>query len=99
MILDGDFYNPGTPPSEHNMDAYMQTPVLDLSDYQDVKLHFQYAFRYCCDANEIDMNVGISIDGGNSFTNIDFRDGLEVNRVSVNAINKNINISNIVGGQ
>jgi len=99
MILDGDFYNPGTPPSEHKMDAYMQTPVLDLSDYQDVKLHFQYAFRYCCNANDIEMNVGVSTDGGNTFTNIDFRDRLEVNRASVNAINKNINISNIAGGQ
>jgi len=99
MILDGDFYNPGTPPSEHDMDAYMQTPVLDLSSYQDVKLHFQYAFRYCCDASEIEMNVRVSTDGGTTFTNIDFRDGLEVNRVSVNAVNKNINISNIAGGQ
>ncbi|MFN4123263.1 MAG: T9SS type A sorting domain-containing protein [Flavobacteriales bacterium] len=100
MILDGDFNNPGNPPSEVRMNAWMQTPVLDLTDYIDVKLHFQYAFRFCCNAGDVRMEVQISTDGGTTFPNIiDFREGIQVNIASANAINRNFNITNIVSGQ
>jgi hypothetical protein len=100
MILDGDLKNPGNPPSETPMNAWMQTPVLDLSGFQDVKLHFQYAFRFCCNPTTLRMEVQISTDGGQTFPNIiDFREGIPVNIASANPINRNFNISNIVAGQ
>jgi len=99
MILDGDFNNPGAPSTYRKMDAYIQTPVLDLTGYPDVMLRYQQFFRYCCNEGEIKILVQISTNGGSTFTDFDARDGVRVNATSVNAAQKVLNISAIAGGQ
>jgi hypothetical protein len=99
MILDGDFYNPGAPSTYRKMDAYIQTPVLNLSGYPDVMLRYQQFFRYCCNESEIKILVQVSTNGGVNFTDFDTRDGVRVNSTSVNAAQKALNISALAGGQ
>jgi len=102
MILDGDFYNiidanEGTF-NTFNLKAFMQTPVLDLSEHTNIKLHFQTHFRFF--GNATSMQIFISKDGGTTFNDsISFKEGLRSGFRSFNALNLNYNISNIAGGQ
>lgn len=97
MLLDGDFYNPGNPPSTNAMDSYFQSPVLDLTGVPYVLLRWQQAFRYCCNAADINMRIQVSGNGGLSFVDFDIRDNRPVNQASANPELKELNISAVAG--
>jgi hypothetical protein len=98
MILDGDFCNPGTPPSENVLDAYLISPVIDLSNHMYAEVVFYHSFRFCC-AGNASFNLEVSIDGGNEWRAYDVKDGIAVNASSPDPIRKSVNISAFAGGQ
>jgi hypothetical protein len=98
MILDGDFCNPGNPPSQEILDAYLVSPSINLSNHLFAEVVFYHSFRFCCAGNAA-FTMQISIDGGNEWTSIDVRDGIAVNVSSADPLRKSVNISAIAGGQ
>lgn len=105
MSLRGDFYNTPMPPTPVDMDAYFQTPAIDLSAYPSVVLRFEQMLRYCCSANN-PFKVFVSNDGVN-WTEFNVTNGTSVNQTNVAvsagvadpAEQVEVNISSVAGGQ
>jgi hypothetical protein len=98
MILDGDFCNPGQPPSEEILDAYLISPSINLTNHLYVEIEFYHYYRYCC-ANNAAFTLQVSIDGGSEWFSYDIKDGLAVNSGSADPVRKTVNISSIAGGK
>jgi hypothetical protein len=98
MILDGDFCNPGQPPSQTILDAYLISPAMDLTTHPFVEVVFYHSLRYCC-ANNTAFTLQVSVDGGTEWISYDIKDGLATNAASADPVRKSVNISPVAGGQ
>ncbi|HET6245602.1 MAG: T9SS type A sorting domain-containing protein [Bacteroidetes bacterium] len=111
MILDGDSANtpqswfgsgqlPGSMGTNSNVvNAYLESPIINFSDYPGVILTFQHAFRYCCSNANIVLELEVSNDGGSTWTTFNLRDQINANTPTTNALTKSINISAVAGNQ
>ncbi|MBA3899522.1 MAG: T9SS type A sorting domain-containing protein [Bacteroidetes bacterium] len=103
MLLDGDACNPGAAAGFQDVDATLQSPVIDLTNKPNAVLTFQHGFRWCCTAASVKFEVEISGDGGNSWTSYDVMDKVQSNITAGTGtaapLTKSINISAIAGGQ
>ena len=101
MILDSDYCNAdnyyNNDPYEY-VDAYIQTPAIDLSEYSSVGLRFEHFFRFCCNPEIIELNVMVS-NNGTDWVEFDVSDGLLPNNISANPVIELINISAVAGGR
>jgi hypothetical protein len=96
LILDADYIN--TPYDPYNIkviDAYVQSPAIDLSDHEYVFLEFFHYFRYFSGAQLV---VSVSNDG-DTWVDWDVKGDVPVNQHSQNPIHEVINISEVAGGQ
>jgi hypothetical protein len=97
MIFDADFAQGGqitaANPAEV-MSGYIQTPVLDMSSLENVKVDFNQYFRYCC-AQLSPLSVQVSNDGGATFTEFNATGILitSANQLSANPLNTIIDVS------
>jgi hypothetical protein len=96
MILDSDLATSLNPVGLVT-DAWIQSPPIDLSDYERVQLRFQHNFRYCCSPGQVQIVAEVSTDGEN-WTTWDVRNGYAPNNTSPNPIHKVINISEAAAG-
>lgn len=96
MILDTDLATSLNPDGLLS-DAWIQSPPIDLSDYERVQLRFQHNFRYCCSPAQVELVAEVSTDGEN-WTSWDVRNGLAPNNTSANPLNQVINISSVAAG-
>ncbi len=96
MILDSDLAT-SLNPDGLVTDAWIQSPPIDLSDYERVQLRFQHNFRYCCSPGQVEIVAEVSTDGEN-WTTWDVRNGYAPNNTSPNPIHKVINISEVAAG-
>ena len=96
MILDSDLAT-SLNPDGLVTDAWIQSPPIDLSDYERVQLRFQHNFRYCCSPGQVEIVAEVSTDGEN-WTTWDLRNGYAPNNTSPNPIHKAINISEVAAG-
>lgn len=98
MILDSDLCNiDGEDLGYETVDAYIESPAINLSEYNSVGLRFEHFFRYCCDPSLIEQNVLISNDGEN-WAEFDVTHNLAPNNLSDNPQITVLNISAIAGG-
>ena len=96
MILDSDLAT-SLNPDGLVTDAWIQSPPIDLSNYEKVQLRFQHNFRYCCSPGQVQIVAEVSTDGEN-WTTWDVRNGYAPNNTSPNPIHKAINISDVAAG-
>jgi hypothetical protein len=80
------------------MDAFFQTPKIDLTGKTDVKVSFQHYFRYCCSASTFTYKVQVSNDS-TTWTDFDVASNVLVNAASANPLKTSINISAAAGNQ
>ena len=103
MIFDADLAQGGqitaANPAEV-MSGYIQTPVLDMSSLENVKVDFNQYFRYCC-AQLSPLSVQVSNDGGATFTEFGATGILitSANQLSANPLNTIIDVSCIAALQ
>ncbi len=97
MILDTDLATSQNPDGLFS-DAWIQSPPIDLSEYERIQLRFQHNYRYCCSPAQVEMVAEVSTDGEN-WTSWDVRNGLAPNNTSANPVNQVINISHVAAGQ
>ncbi|MCB0430167.1 MAG: T9SS type A sorting domain-containing protein [Flavobacteriales bacterium] len=102
MLLFGDKYNSDASCtntiSGTFMDAFIQTPAIDLSGYTSLQLNFQQAFRYCCSSIYSHLSVFVSNDSIN-WTEFDVTDGIGANVASSIPVYKSINITAVAANQ
>ncbi len=79
-------------------DAYLESPSIDLSDFENVMLRFQHSFRYCCSPEQTMLAVEVSNDNEN-WVVFDVRNGLPPNNTSPNPRIQSVNISQVAGGE
>lgn len=97
MILDADGYNtPGTAQTYTDVESYITSPAIDLSQYPFVVLQFNHYFRPFADT---EMLVEVSGDNGTTWTSYDVRNGQASNTASTNSVLETIYISQPAGGQ
>ena len=97
MILDSDFCNAGN--TEYELvDAYIQSPVINLSAHTSVGLRFEHFFRFCCNPDLIELTVLVSNNGIN-WVSFDVSNGLSPNNTSANPLVTILNISAVAGGR
>jgi hypothetical protein len=97
MILDSDLCNASN--SEYEVvDAYIESPAINLSDYNSVGLRFEHFFRFCCDPALIELKVLVSNNGVN-WVSFDVSNGLSPNNTSANPLVTILNISAVAGGR
>ncbi len=99
MILDSDYCNAQNIDNDNpfeTVDAYIESPPVDLSDYPNVGLKFEHFFRYCCDPDMIELKVLVS-NNGVDWVSFDVSEGLAPNNTSSNPEVKIINISGVAG--
>ena len=70
MILDADSFNVDDQGNYTtiNVNGWMQTPPLDMSDLNSVLVDFTTYFRWCC-YNATPVFISVSTDGGTTWTN------------------------------
>ncbi len=99
MILDSDYCNTGnSKTTPDTVDAYLQTPELNLSEHSNVILYFEHAFRYLYDYEKSLLRVKVSNDGEN-WTTYDVRKGIKPNTMSKNPVKQVIDISEVADRQ
>jgi hypothetical protein len=97
VIFDADLYQGGaitTANPAENLSGWLQTPELDMSSLENVKVDFHQYFRYCC-AQVSPLTVEVSIDGGTTWTAFNAT-GIIVtsaNSLSANTLNTVLDIS------
>ncbi|MBS4013508.1 MAG: T9SS type A sorting domain-containing protein [Bacteroidetes bacterium] len=97
MILDSDLCNAGN--TEYELvDAYIQSPVINLSAHTNVGLRFEHFFRFCCNPSLIELKVLVSNNGVN-WVSFDVSNGLSPNNTSSNPLVTVLNISAVAGGR
>ncbi len=70
MIIDADLYNtgPNNETIQEDVNGWVQTPELDLTDLGSVLVDYYSYFRYCCWPGT-PVFIGVSIDDGVTWTN------------------------------
>ncbi len=98
MILDSDLCNssPGFWPDTVN--AFLQTPGIDLSDHPNVLLSFEHSFRYLYSFEHSLLQVLVSNDSIN-WVSYDVRNNIQPNHMSPNPLYQMVNISDVAGGE
>ncbi len=80
------------------VDAYLQSPEINLTDYENVVLSFEHAFRYLYSNDDSPLQVLVSNDNEN-WVSFDVRSGVQSNHMSSNPVYQAINISEVAGGE
>lgn len=98
MIFDSDNYGQGS------YDAYLYSPVYDFTGYDAVAISFQELYQRWGNesTNPYGGNptyVGVSIDGGTTWTEIEIHADFDVKESTDNPGYMMVNISNIAGGE
>lgn len=97
MILDADYCNEQSGEPEYEVvDAYIQSPAIDLSANSSVGLRFEHFYRYCCDPELIEQKVLVSNNGEN-WVEFDVTHDLAPNNLSENPQITILNISAVAG--
>ncbi len=96
VIIDSDLCNSGNEGDYQYVDAFLQSPAINLSDHQNVVLSFEHAFRYLHSNDESPIQVLVSTDNEN-WVSYDVRNGVQSNHMSPNPVYQAINISEIAG--
>ncbi|GAB4292990.1 MAG: hypothetical protein Kow0068_18140 [Marinilabiliales bacterium] len=83
LLFPGDEYNtdPATgtlDPNYVNHYTYIMTDVIDLSAYSSIIVRFQERFRTCCAADG-ELYLGVTTDGGTTWTDYSVREGVAHN--------------------
>ncbi|MFT4661455.1 MAG: hypothetical protein ACI8XB_001732 [Patiriisocius sp.] len=105
MIFDCDGFNTdvnqtGTTGIASDVQGFLTTPSIDMTDEPSVILEFQQYFRYCCFGTS-PMSVQVSSDGGGSWTTFASNDYFieSANAASDNAMTTTMDISCAAGGE
>lgn len=98
MIIDSDLCNSGNNNDPDTVDAFMQTPVIDMSEYENVLLNFEHSFRYLYSFEHSLLQVLVSNDSIN-WVPYDVRNGIQPNHISPNPVNQTLDISDVAGGE
>ncbi len=99
MLYDADSLNALFSPNYINPTGELVSPTINLMSATSVMLQFESYMRHCCTANNGDIIVSVSIDGGVTWTNFDAVEGLGPNDHSTNPDLKEYNISALAAGQ
>lgn len=79
--------------TENSYQGALISPSIDLSEEEAVLVTFEQRFRYCCD-DDFELWFSVSVDGGDTWTDIDITSGTPIGDYNENTITS-LNISQI----
>ena len=80
MLFDADSVNFVTSPTYNDMAGQLISPVIDLSAESSVSVTFEQEMRFCCNGAALELMLGVSNDGGATWTEYAVDGGTAVNR-------------------
>ena len=100
MMYDTDSANCiGGTASSNVFEGELISPSIDLSSEPAVDVVFEQHFRYCCSGPDFELMLGVSNDGGSTWTEYSVIGGVDVNDGSANPDVVQINISAVAANQ
>lgn len=97
MLFDADSVNFPVSPNYVDRDGMLISPSINCSGQATVLLTFEQNVRWCC--TQLFLNVGVSNNGGSTWTDYDVLNGLAANVASPNPELVQLDISSVAANQ
>ncbi len=94
--FDGDSVNLPVSPNYIDKSGWLMSPVIDCSNQSSVLVSFEQMVRWCC--TQLSITLGVTTDGGATWTDYDVLNGLSGNDPSPNPELVEVNISSVAAG-
>jgi len=99
MLFDADSSNFPVSPNYLDKAGELISPSINCSAEASVNVVFEQEFRYCCNASDLELMLGVSNDGGANWTEFAVDGSVDVNINSATPDAVSINISCVAANQ